>query len=57
MKKGDIDRMARQQTEDYLRRSSVTYLECCIGLMLTHMKKAEVAAILKAQARLVRELG
>lgn len=56
MKRDDIDRMARQQTEDYLRRSTVTYLECCINLMLTHMSKDEVAAILEAEANLVREL-
>lgn len=56
-RKSEIDRVARQQTDIYLRRSSVTYLECCISLMLTHMPKDEVAEILEVEARLVRELA
>lgn len=52
-----MDRMAREQTEDYLRRSSITYLECCLSLMLTHLSRDEVAAILEAEARMIRELG
>lgn len=53
----ELDQVARQQMEDFLRRSSLTYLECCISLMLTHMSTEEAAAILEAEAHLVRELG
>lgn len=56
-RKSEIDRLGRQQIEAYLRRSSLTYLECCISLMLTHMTTDEVAEILEAEARMVRELG
>lgn len=52
----DLDRLAREQAEDFLRRSSLTYLECCISLMLTHMSKEEAAAILETEARLLRDL-
>lgn len=52
----ELDRVTRRQMQDYLRRSSLTYLECCVSLMLTHMSKEETAAFLEAQARLVREL-
>ncbi|MBE0693757.1 MAG: hypothetical protein IH590_11735 [Aquamicrobium sp.] len=56
-RRGDLNDMARRQTDDYLRRSSITYLECCISLMLTHMSREQAAEILERQARLVRELG
>lgn len=52
-----IDRLSREQTEAFLRRSSITYLECCVSLMLTHMSQEEVAAILDQEARMVRDLG
>ena len=57
LKKSDLERISQDQTENYLRRSSLTYLECCVSLMLTHMTMEEVAAILEQEARLVRELG
>lgn len=52
-----IDRLSRQQTREFLRRSSITYLECCVSLMLTHLTREEVAAILEREAEMVRELG
>lgn len=52
-----IDRLSREQTEAFLRRSSITYLECCVSLMLTHLTREEVAAILEQEARMVRDLG
>jgi hypothetical protein len=52
----DIRRLAEQQTAEFLRRASVTYLECCISLMLTHMPKEEVAAVLQQEAEMLREL-
>lgn len=54
--KKDIDRLARQSKADYLRRSSVTYLECCISLMLTHLTAEEVARILEQEAHFIRDL-
>lgn len=56
-KKGETNRLSRQQVEEYLRRSSITYLECCISLMLTHMSNEETAAVLEAEAAMIRELG
>jgi len=52
-----IDRLSREQTNEYLRRSSITYLECCVSLMLTHLTREEVASILEQEAAMVRELG
>lgn len=51
-----LNNLSARLTDDYLRRSSVTYLECVVGLMLTHMTKEEVARMLEAQAKMVREL-
>lgn len=51
-----INRMAEQATEDFLHRSSVTFLECAINLMMTHMHKDEVAAILRAEANMLDDL-
>lgn len=56
-KKGETNRLSRQQVEEYLRRSSITYLECCVSLMLTHMSNEETAAVLEAEAAMIRELG
>ena len=53
--KSRIDRMSEQAVEDYLCRSSMTFLECAISLMLTHMHKSEVASILRAQTQLVED--
>lgn len=51
-----MNRLSREQTEAFLRRSSITYLECCISLMLTHMRREEVVAILEQEARMQRDL-
>lgn len=50
-----LEGLSRDQTEDYLRRASLTYLECCVSLMLTHLPRDDVAKILEEEARLVRE--
>jgi len=55
--KDDIERLAQQKTKEFLRRSSITYLECCISLMLTHLDREEVASILEGEASMVRDLG
>jgi len=52
-----IDHLSREQTNEFLRRSSITYLECCVSLMLTHLTREEVAAILEQEAHMVRDLG
>lgn len=52
-----LDRVSPDQTNDLLRRSSLTYLECCISLMLTHLDREEVAAILEQEADMLRHLG
>lgn len=46
-----------QPSADFLRRSSLTYLECCISLMLTHMPREEVTTVLEREAQILRELG
>lgn len=56
----DRNRLRNLVTEreaDFLRRSSITYLEACVSLMLTHMGREEIAQILEQEAHLVRELG
>ena len=52
-----IDSHSQEQTNEFLRRSSITYLECCVSLMLTHLSREEVASILEQEAKMVRELG
>ncbi|WP_164482283.1 hypothetical protein [Mesorhizobium sp. Root695] len=52
-----IDQLAERATADFLRRSSLTYLECCIAVMLTHLDHEEVAEILEREARDLREFG
>lgn len=52
-----VERLSQDQTAEFLRRSSLTYLECCISLMLTHLTREEVAAILEQEAEIVRDLG
>lgn len=52
----EIEGLAEAETADFLRRSSITYLECCVSLMLTHLTREEVVRILVAEARMLREL-
>ena len=52
-----IDGLSEEKTKEFLRRSSLTYLECSISLMLTHLSREEVASILEQEARIVRDLG
>ena len=52
-----IDAIADASVQGWLRRSSLTYLEACISLMLTHLSKEEVADILRGEAKMVEELG
>ncbi|MER8863848.1 hypothetical protein NKI19_08995 [Mesorhizobium sp. M0751] len=52
----DIEQMAARETAAFLRRASITYLECCVSLMLTHLQREEVAAILEKEADMLRRL-
>ncbi|TPL12384.1 hypothetical protein FJ938_00475 [Mesorhizobium sp. B2-4-14] len=52
----DIDQIAASETAAYLRRASITYLECCISLMMTHLQREEVASILEREADMLRNL-
>ncbi|CDX43370.1 conserved hypothetical protein [Mesorhizobium sp. SOD10] len=52
----DIDQMAAAETAAFLRRASITYLECCVSLMMTHLQREEVASILEQEADMLRKL-
>jgi hypothetical protein len=52
----DVDALAARETEAFLRRASITYLECCISLMMTHLQREEVATILENEADMLRQL-
>jgi hypothetical protein len=52
----DIEQMAERETAAFLRRASITYLECCVSLMMTHLEPEEVAAILEKEADMLRRL-
>jgi hypothetical protein len=51
-----LERLSEEQRSEFLRRSSITYLECCIGLMLTHLTREEAAQILEQEADMLRQL-
>ncbi|MER8752372.1 hypothetical protein NKH57_24435 [Mesorhizobium sp. M1050] len=52
----DLEQVAAQETAAFLRRASITYLECCVSLMMTHLEREEVAAILEQEADMLRNL-
>ncbi|TPM53261.1 hypothetical protein FJ959_22285 [Mesorhizobium sp. B2-2-4] len=52
-----LNELSDAAVSDYLRRSSITYLEAVISLMLTSMSPEEAASILEAEAVDLRELG
>ena len=49
-----LDRLARKEREEFLRRSSTQFLECAIHLCATHMSLDDVADLLEEEARLLR---
>lgn len=49
-----LERLARKEREEYLRRSSTRFLECAIHLCATHMSLADVADLLEEEARQLR---
>jgi hypothetical protein len=50
-----IDEIGARETA-FLKRASITYLECCISLIMTHLPREDVAAILEREAEMLREL-
>jgi hypothetical protein len=52
----DIEQMAEREAAAFLRRASITYLECCVSLMMTHLEREEVATILEKEADMLRSL-
>ncbi|MEI8699774.1 hypothetical protein LRP31_27645 [Mesorhizobium mediterraneum] len=52
----DIEQMAARETAAFLRRASITYLECCVSLMMTHLEREEVVTILEKEADMLRRL-
>ncbi len=52
-----VETLSKREAEEFLRRSSLTYLECCISLMLTHLSIEETAGVLERQAAILREWG
>lgn len=51
-----LDEMAEEATAEWLCRSSITYLECAISLALTHMTKAAVIEVLRAELKMLEDL-
>jgi len=51
-----LEEMAEEATAAWLCRSSITYLECAISLMLTHMSKEAVVEVLRAETKMLEEL-
>lgn len=49
-----LDKLARKEREEFLRRSSTQFLECAIHLCATHMSLTDVADLLEQEARLLR---
>lgn len=54
-RQSELDAISESATDEYLRRSSITFLECAISLMATHMTIAEVAEILRQEASIIEQ--
>lgn len=50
-----LTELSEEESRAYLRRSSLTFLECAIHLCVTHMGLEEVARILEEEASILRE--
>ncbi|MGN6538952.1 MAG: hypothetical protein ACTHKQ_24895 [Mesorhizobium sp.] len=48
-----LDEMAEEATAFWLARSSITFLECAIHLLLTHMTKEQVIEVLKTETEML----
>ncbi|PTM96150.1 hypothetical protein [Mycoplana dimorpha] len=54
-RKQNLDAIAQQEQADYLRRTSMTFLECAIHLCVTHMPTKEVVRVLETHACILRD--
>ncbi len=52
-----ISDMAYEQQQDFLRRSSLQFLECAIHLCATTISVSELATRLEKQAQYLRQFG
>lgn len=52
-----LEEMAEEATAEWLCRSSITYLECAVSLALTHMSKEAVIEVMRAEIKMLEELG
>jgi hypothetical protein len=50
------DELSERERTAFLVRASITYLECCISLMMHHLPRENVAAILEREAEMLRQL-
>lgn len=50
-----LTQLCDKQREEFLRRSSVRFLECAVNLCVSHMSMEDVAQLLESQAALLRE--
>lgn len=50
-----LTQLCEAQREEFLRRSSVRFLECAVNLCVSHMSMEDVAQLLESQAALLRE--
>lgn len=51
-----LEEMAEEATAEWLCRSSITFLETAISLMLTHLSKEAVIEVLRAETKMLDEL-
>lgn len=51
-----VDDEADAAVAFWLARSSITFLECAIHLLMTHMAKADVIEVLRAELKMLEEI-
>jgi hypothetical protein len=50
------EELSERERAAFLVRASVTYLECCISLMMHYVPREDVVAILEREAEMLRQL-
>ena len=43
------------EAAEFLRRSSIVYMECAVSLMLTHMSVVDVISVLRSELEQLQE--
>lgn len=51
-----LNEMAEKAVDDWKLRSSITFLECAINLMMTHMSKKAVIKVMRAEIKMLKDL-